>query len=479
MITRFTGFIGPSYTSQSVNVDCQRTVNLFPEVNPLGTGKEKEVASLVPSPGLKLLLTLPQSPLRGLWRGSNELLYAVAGNALYLVSSTFTYTALGTLLTATGPVSMADNGLQLVVVDGPNGYQLTLSNNTFAQILDANFFGANQVAFQDGYFIFNKPGADVFYISPLNAVTPFSALQSAVSEGSPDNVVGLIDNLQSLFVFNTQTIEVFYDSGDTFPFSRIQGALIAVGCVGAFTIQKLSNVIYWLGQDESGFGIVYRAQSYQPERISTPAIEAVIRSLGSTAAAAARAWSYQQGGHQFYCLNIPGSSATWVYDASTGLWHERTYLALWGQERHRAECHATAYGMNIVGDYQNGNLYQLDPDTLTDNGTSISRERVAPHISENMTRHFHHEFQLDMEVGVGTVTGQGQDPQVVMRYSDDGGHTWSSERFASIGAIGNTKTRITWRRLGQSRDRVYHVKITDPVKTVLIGAQLDVEAAAS
>lgn len=474
MITRFPGFIGPSYVSQSVNVDCQRCVNMYPEMDELGTGKEREVASLVATPGLRLLATLI-GPVRGLFFASTGILYAVGGNTLYSVSSSWVATSMGTLNTATGAVSMADNGIQLIVVDGASGYALTLSNNTFTQITDPNFLGADQVSYIDGYFIFNKPASGEFFISELNG-DAFNALDIAFAEGLPDNIVGHVAMLQNLYIFGTQSVEVFYDSGDVFPFSRIQGAVLQVGCASAFSIAKLQNQLYWLGGDDTGSGIVYRMQGYQPQRISNPAVESAIKSAGASNISQARAWVYQDSGHLFYVLNVPGLSSTWVYDASTSLWHERTWLNLWSQERHRANCSASAYGVIVVGDYVNGNLYALESATLTDNGTSIVRTRTAPHASKDMKRVFHAALQLDMEVGVGLDgVGQGTDPMVILDWSDDGGHTFVNERTMSAGKIGATKSRVISRRLGASRDRVYRIRISDPVKVTLIGAELDIE----
>lgn len=473
---RFRGFIGPSYIAQSVNVDAQRCVNLFPEINPLQTGKEGEVASLVPTPGLTLLVTLADSPVRALWRASTGTLFAVAGTKVYSVSSAWVATELGTINTGTGPVSIADNGLHVVFVDGTDGFSWTIATSTFAEITDVDFLGADQVTFQDGYFIFNKPDSQQFYISELNAIT-FDALDIATSEGSPDDIVGLVSSNQRLIVFGKQSIEVYYNSGDAdFPFTRIQGAVVDIGCIAPFSIAKAQEMIYWIGGSDTGSGIVYRSQGDKPERISTSAIEAVIRSLTTDALATATAYTYQQGGHLFYCLNLPGINSTWVFDATTGFWHERTYLNLWSLDRHRAECHAVAYGKNVVGDYETGVLYALDADAYTDNGTAIKRLRSSPHISSGGRLARHNSFQLDMETGVGTSgTGQGVDPKVMMRWSDDGGHTWSNEYQADAGKIGKYGTRVIWRRLGMSRDRIYEVSVTDPVKVVFIGAELGVE----
>lgn len=480
MITRFNGFIGPSYTSQSVNVDCQRTVNMFPEVNALSTGKAGEVASLVPTPGLTLLATLPHSPIRGSWTTSTGVLYTVHGVKLYKILSDWTYSEMGELLTSSGNVSLSDNGIHLVLVDGTYGYTCKLSDNTFARITDADFYAADQVTYQDGYFILNKANSNQWFISGLNDIT-FDPLDIASAEGSPDNVVGVISSNQNVYVFGAKSTEIYYNSGDAdFPFARIQGAVLDFGCSAPFSIAKILGDCYFIGGDSLGSGVVYRIHGLQTQKISTPAIESVIRSLTSSQVASSTAFSYQQGGHLFYCLNLTGTKTTFVYDASTELWHERTYLNLWFLERHRAQCHSVAYGKNVVGDYESGKLYSLDPTCYTDNGIPIARIRTAPHITKDLKFITHNEFILDMETGTGTDgTGQGIDPQVVIRWSDDGGHTWSNEKQAASGKIGEYKKRVKFRRLGMSRDRVYEVKITDPVKVVLIGAQLDLEEGVS
>lgn len=570
---RFQGFIGPSYTLQSKNVDAQRCINLYPEMDEMGTGKEREVASLVGTPGLRLLQNLGAGPIRGTYVTPNQgTLYAVSGNTLYSLDSGWNETSLGALVTSTGPVSFADNGSILVVVDGNNGYYVTISTSgviqtdtitvtsavnahayqgtlngspwtytagpsdttttiataiaaainaisgvvvtaaatlatvkitpqtpgvaftdtttdpfltitsatsNFAQITDPNFQGADTVTFQDSYFIFNRPGTQQFYLSGLNALT-FDPTDIGTKEGAPDNIVGLISDHLNLYIFGSISSEVWYDSGNTFPFQRIQGAYLPVGCLSWASIQKLQGVIYWLGCDEQGRGIVYKAQAYQPVRISTFALEHVLAGISASNLNTARAWVYQQGGHEFYCLNIPGSESTWCFDTTTSLWHERSYLSLGNLSRHRADCHAFAYQTNVVGDYLNGNLYALDPATYTDNGNPMPAIRSSPHLTNSLVRMFHSWFQLDMETGVGTDgTGQGTNPQAILQWSDDGGHTWSIERWTAIGAIGNTKARANWNRLGSSRDRIYRVTITDPVKRTLIGADIGAEAGSS
>lgn len=472
--------MGPSYTLQSVNYDCQRCVNLYPEVNEMGFGKEKEVASLICTPGLVLKASVGDGPIRGLHVASDSALYAVSGSKLYKINSSFSGTEIGTLLTSEGYVSFADNGTTLVLVDGSYGYASILGSSSSAQISDPDFKAADQVAYQDGYFIFNESGTGRFFISDLNS-TDFDALDFTSAEGNPDNIVGLISDHRDLWMFGSQSTEVFFNSGNAdFPFERTQGAFIEHGCAAPFSIAKMNNSVFWLSQDNQGDGLIYMAKGYQPQRISTHAVEYAIRTYSDISSAVA--YTYQENGHHFYVINFPGASTTWAYDTATGMWHERVYTLEGNFQRHRANNHAFAYGKHIVGDYENNKIYELTSLAYTDDGDEITRQRVAPHVSSGMARLYFNAFQLDMETGVGldgASSVQGYDPQAMLEFSDDGGHTWSNEKWASFGKIGNRKLRAIWRRLGQSRDRVFKLTITDPVKISIIGAELDLSRGAS
>lgn len=472
---RFPGFIGPSYELKSVNVECQRCINLYPEVDEAGTEKDGGVAALIGTPGLTLLAAIGLGPMRGAYMATNGVLYVCSANKLYTVSSAWVATLVGTLLTATGPVSMIDNGISLFIVDNPNGYYTTLGTTVLTQTTDPNWKGATQVSLFDGFFVFNYPNTSQFYVSNLLS-TVINPLGFASKE-SPDYLVGFIADHRNLWLFGQKSSEVWFDAGVSpgVPFQVIQGAYMEVGCAAAFSIAQVGNTLLWLGQDPRGTGIVYMTNGYNPQRVSTHAVELAIQGYGSLSSAVA--WTYEENGHNFYCLNFTGAPTTWCFDLITGLWHERSYLNSGIPARHLAQCHAFAYGVHVVGDYSNGNLYQLSSSVFSDNGSAIQRRRASPHLSDEMHRIFFSRFQLDFEPGVGIDgLGQGITPQAMLQWSDDGGHNWSNENWTGMGPIGRTKTRAIWRRLGHSRNRVFRVTITDPVEVIMIGAQLDVTA---
>lgn len=459
---------------------------MYPEIDELGTGKEKEVASLVGTPGLRLLANIGTGPIRCEYRGTNDVLYVVSGNTLYSVSNLWAATSLGTLLTSTGQVSMVDDGFNLIIVDGSNGYDYNFSAANFTQITDLNFRGSNQVRFQGSYFIFTEPDSNVIYLSDLpsgNATDPitFNNDQAASKEGFADNIVGILSLNENIWIFGERTSEVWYANNSTFPdfpFQIVTGAFIQQGCASAFSIAQIDGTIFWLGQNEQGQGVVYMGVGYAPVRVSTHAVEFALQGYATLADAVA--FTYQANGHSFYILNFTSAQKTWAFDMATKMWHERAYFNNGVLERHRADNHTFVYETHVVGDYGSGNIYAYDDSVYTDNSNPILRLRTAPHITSGLDRVFYSELQLDVESGVG-LDGiqQGTNPQAMLKWSNDGGHSWSNENWAPLGKIGQTKGRALWRRLGAARDRVYSVSISDPVKVIMIDMQIQLMAGAS
>lgn len=398
------------------------------------------------------------------------------GSASQLQSSTGPMAAASSQLGFTGSVSST------VFVDGVTSYCFLDdgSSPSFGTFAAFGFAGAptpRQIIVVDGYFLYCSNTA-YLWCSQLDGLE-VDPLSFAASEGDPDNLIAIISSQRNVWLLNERSTELFNDTGNVdFPFERVSGGFIEKGILAPLSVAKIEGNVFWLARDEFGHGMVYLGQGLVPQRISTHAIETAIQGYATPSDAVA--FTYQSGGHSFYVLNF--DEATWVYDLTTGMWHERAYLNNGVLERHRAQFHAfiPALGIHMVGDYSNTNIYQFDDNTYTDNGSPIARIRTSPHVSNLPNRIFYNQFQLDMETGVGLDGGVfGSDPQVVMQFSKDSGRTWSNENFKSAGKIGLPKSRVIWRRLGQSRDLVFRIKITDPVKVALISAQIDIESGAN
>jgi hypothetical protein len=469
-----TPILGSTYVARSTNAADARMVNLFAEIVPEGG---KEPAFLQRAPGLRLLATVGFGPIRGLWSFGNYG-YVVSGNSLYKLDTSYAATLLGTIA-GTGPVSMSDNGTQLFIAANPNGYIYNANTNVFAPITDPDFPGAVTVGYIDGYFVFNEPNSQKLWITALLDGTSVDPLDFASAEGAPDDLISLIVDHREIWVFGTNSTEVWYDAGTAaFPLQRIQGAFNEIGCAAAYSVAKMDNSIFWLGADARGRGIVYRANGYSGQRISTHAVEWHIQQYGNLSDAIG--YTYQQDGHSFYVLIFPQANTTWVYDASTQAWHERAGWSNGSFTRHRSNCQMAFNNEIIVGDFENGNIYAFDLDVYADNGQIqkwLRSWRALPTGQNNLKRTAHHSLQIDLESGVGLNLGQGSDPEIMLRWSDDGGHTWSNYHTASIGKIGEYYRRVFFRRLGMTlklRDRVYELSMTDPVKIAVMGAELQI-----
>lgn len=516
---------GGMYQARSVIASAQRQVNLYAE-------KNEETApfpfTYYLTPGLTPLIMGPGLPSRCSYTASNGNFYEVIGSTVYSTSSSWQRTSLGTIGTATTPVSMADNGLVILIVDGsPNGYCIDMTSNAFAAVTGqaGAFYGADRVDYMGTFFVLNRPGTAQWYlslslvnqanltgtVSPDATAAAFDPLDIASKAGYPDFLQGIIVMHSEAWLIGTKTTEVWYNAGNPdFAFGQLPGVFIEHGTVAKYSLAKQDLSVFWLSQDQQGQSIVVMGNQYAAKRISTHAIEQQIQSYSTVSDAIG--FTYQQLGHVFYVLTFPSGDATWVYDVSEGIWHERVWIDTDGTEhRHRANNCANAYGVNVVGDWQTGSLYQLDLGNLTDFGGSILRRRGFPTLRQDGSRVEYTRLLLYYDVGeianspsasndialldqsgnplldnTGNVLDDDSSPAVItvlpgpqisLRYSDNGGKTWGNPLTKGIGATGDFNTSVVFSRLGVGRNRVFEVFWDCQAMTALNGGDVFFEKA--
>lgn len=515
-------FVGGEDTTASPYQDRQQCVNWYPEISP--SKAAKTATALLGCPGLIQLAAAPGGgapgfssgmtvwpqpsavtnlPVRGSWvlPGSAQAL-AVIANACYLVTITsqgsstipgvISISKVGTLNSSAGPVSIRDNGIGgvAVMVDGPNGYYYVYGTGgssvgtigAFTTITDPSFLGANRVAFIDGWWIFNQPGTQVFYTNAQPYSTAFNASYFALKDAFTDLLMGVIENKEELWLIGEKTTEIWYDAGGQyFPFQRLISTMLQIGCKATGSIAKLTSEgqdgIIFFGRNERGENVVVRTKGFNADAVSTPAVSNAIAKYPITSDAIG--YIYQEDGHEFYVLIFPTADRTWVYDASMPpalAWHQRLsydpYAAAF--HRHRSNCYMNFAGMRVVGDYQNGALYQMTRSAYTDAGWPILARRRGPHIwnKDNRERVFMASLQIDFAPGQGQSSGLGSAPVSSLRMSKDGGTTYGNPYTAPMGNTGNFMNRCIWRRLGFSRDSVPEIEVIDPVNRDIVGATL-------
>lgn len=466
---------GGAYEARSVIASAQRALNLYAEPMPQAEGEPAPMAHY-PTPGLRLLSTLPHGPVRGIRQCSNGGVYCVAGDVVYRLGDNWVGSALGTISQGgVGPVSMAENTLDLVICDGL-GWSVHLASDAFSQITATNFNGATAVDYLDTYLLFGANGTPQFQSSNSLALT-FDPLWFANVSAAPDQLIALAAVNSDVWLLGERHTEVWYDVGSAdFPFQRQSGVFIDHGTAARSSVTVLDNAVYWLSRDRRGQGVVLRSKGYGAERVSTYAIETEISSYDIIADAVGM--SYALNGHMFYLLSFPSADKTWMYDATTGLWSELCWIDSNGAEHaHRANCMFACRDLIVCGDRQSGAIYALDPGTYTDNGTPIKRQRAWPHQIAGLNRVTYQKFLLD--VACGQAADQALDPQIFLDWSDDRGRSFGNPLAQSLGKTGRYLTSVQWQRLGMARDRVFRITTSAPVEFALQGATIAAQPAIS
>ncbi len=481
------GFIGPSYTAKSNTVADEECINLFAETNE--TPDAQTQRSYFGTPGLERINEFPESPTRGSYEANGRVFF-VSGTKLYELLSDFTFLERGTVGSDGKAVSIAFNSIQLLIVSNGHAFNYELATDTLTDVT-GSLVPPNpiQVVEADTYFIVIFADSNKFQISdPLDGTT-WPGLQVNEVSVFPENITSISVNHRELWVFGQKHTQPYQDTGSDNIFDVIPGALIEKGNAATFSTAKLDNSVFWVDEDERGARGAWRSNGYTPQRISTHAVEIDLQSYDSIAGLVS--YAYQDGGHLFWVLYVPDSSWSWVYDVGEQMWHKRAYWLnnVGPYTAHRSWNHVYAFGKHIVGDWNSGIIYEMHMPIdhgdgsysfVTDNGNLIRRPRRSPTINNELNWMYHRSLTIDFATGLGPQPpltdgdGNPRPPQVMLRWSDNGGSTWSSIHHADCGFAGEYNTRVIFRRLGRARRRVYEVVVTDPIPWAITDAYLDV-----
>lgn len=482
---------GGSYQARSVNAGAQACENLFMEGIPQETTPPSPTVhynrpgkTLVGSPSLSAAGVAGVG--RGLFTTSDGQLYAIVNDTVYTVDQTWRFNTIGKIAPGNNPVSMSDNGKtaggSAVLVDGTTtGYEIDMTTFVFAPIVDGTglFTGADSVSYLQTFFIFNTiPNTQSFIISQPDSVT-FDPLDIAAKSSYPDNIEFIGIRQREVWLMGAiAATEPWYLSGALdFPFEAIPSVYVNYGVAGKYCTTFADDSLFWVSRNTQGKGIIVKSEGYAAKRISTHAIENEIQGYPTITDAVAAV--YQIEGHTFVVFTFPSGDTTWVYDLATKQWHKSTWTDSNGvAHRDRAIFYQQAYGSTVALDWENGNLYMIDPDVYTDNGDPIVFRRGFPHVLKSLDRITH--WCLTVNIECGTIEDpNAEEPILNMRYSDDAGHTWSDPRQTSLGNVGEYLTTPQFQQLGMTRDRVYELFWSSNMKTALLAAYLDAEEAES
>jgi hypothetical protein len=470
-------FATSSYRHESLPISAQRVLNCYAERQPQGAKSQVTVHG---SPGIITFATCGTGPIRGRCM-LGGVLYVVSGGSLYSVSNdpTPVVTELGGVISGSGVVSMADNGNEIMIVNGSLGY-LYDTTSGFRLVTDTDFVAGNTVTYSDGFFLVPRANTNEWARSDSLDGSSWNALAFATKEAKSDNLRAVLNVNEVIHLLGEKSSELDGNNGAAnFPYQRIPGGTLDRGIIAPYATAQEDQGLFVLGDDR----IAYRMSGTQLSRISNHAIEQTWQ--GYTATSDCFGLAYTWKGHKFAAWTFPtqqaalGDTTSWVFDISSGLWHERLSYDLNGVPlgRWRGNMAIDAYGKTLIGDAFSGRIGYLSNDVTTEFDCPVRFSATSQPYSAGDKALFHSQLTLDMEAGVGLSTGQGSDPQVMLDVSDDGGRTWASVQYwSALGRQGAYTTWVRYDQLGSTErggTRVYRATISDPVRRTLIGAHSD------
>ncbi len=417
-------------------------------------------------------------------------MFAIGGNTLWQIvdNNPAHNIKIGTLPADASPAIIQSNGFQLGIASAGQAFIAPGGGAGVQPIVD--IFGApvlaSSIAFIDEYFVVSTPNSKQIQIS---ALAPNGGVwdpsQVAIKEAYSDNVQRVWTDTpggEYLWLFGTDTIEVWTDTAGLFPFSRVPGLVFSIGLSAPYSLAGVAGNRFWLWK-----GIIWGCSGFQPVRMSDNGIEEAIKTFSLFDQQNAEGFSWIDGSHIYYCISFSEAGRSFVYDLALNMWHERLYFFNGSYGRYRPRVITQFQNMNLVGDYASGAIYKMDPTYYFDappiatpagTGVPLRWERICPYVTDSLFNDRYNQLRVDMDTGVGLSIPPGNpgfNPQVMMRYSIDRGKNWSNEQESTIGEIGQDLTRLTWPQLGASRiGMTIDLYGSDPVPTSINAAFLDI-----
>lgn len=436
-----------SYQTAARQFSYQRTLNSFADVD---EGDARSNVMVRQSEGLKSFASAGSGPIRGgFYSEALSLGFVQSGDTLYSIASDGTTTSIGTTDGGGNPVIFVDGDDEIALLAKTTVW--TYDGTTLQPVSDPDFLGASSMDVLDRFLIYAKNNDKQLNLSEQGDFTSYDALRFGTAVRTAGPIVRVKTLGPQFYVFKDDVTEIFFNAGlDTFPFQRRNDQVPLHGCAAKYSVVELDSTLYWLGEDM----VVYRFNGATPERISQAGIEKQIRDIAAGQSVTnAIGLSWTGDGHKFYGLTFPTASRTFVFDAKTRMWHERESKNL---GRWRPNVIFRAFNKWLAGDCESGNIYELDFATYQDAGENVPREIIGAPVQARPQELTVDRLEVTFETGVGPE--DGTEPLVTLNVSKDGGFSWGHDITASLGKVGERRTRAAFHQLGQGKEFMFKLR---------------------
>ena len=458
--------LGGVHENRTRSVSVQNTTNMYLQVNEYS---DKQ-ASLQSWYGQKLVNSVVGSNERGCYV-MNEVVYRVVDDSLYEVNKLGAHKRLGTIVGG-GRVIMADDGDNLVIVSG-QVYIYTASKGTLKENENVNLSNVKSVALINSQFIYTTPALS--FMSQPNLPEKVSGLDGIGAESSADELVRDYVFNRTIYRFGVRTTEPWYNSGvGQPPIDRLEGQQFSVGLGAIHSVAHTDKALYWLGDDNA----IYRVSGNQYDRISDDCLSNAIEQMPVVNDALGYTVTLQ--GQDFYVITFPSANVTYMINEALGVNGWSQLSSGNNNDAYSATCSVHAYNNTYVA--SGGKWLTLERDVYTQDTDTILRKRTTKAFSAkdfnlNSDSMLMSRLQLDVEQGVGLITGQGEVPRMMVEVSIDGGRSFPHVLWMELGRQGEHTLRTEVDHMMHGNSFVFRFTMSDPVPLTIKGAYLKVKAA--
>jgi hypothetical protein len=409
---------------------------------------DPEGVSLLSRPPMVEFASIGAGPINGTYQRPGLFggdLFTVSGNTLYRSGI-----AIGAI-NGSGPVSWASSRTELVLTRGQSAWSFNGTN--LAAVVFPDGANVRAVGFVAGLFLYARSGSDRWYWSALNDGRTIDGLDFATAESEPDELYDLKIIGDNLYLLGANSGEVWVLTGNTnLPFSRVIQRNLGRGVQGPGCAEVMDNTLIFIGSD----AIVWRMEEVA-RRISDHALEEKIR---TSSAGQCFHWLFE--GHLVFTVRL--DQGTWGFDISAGRWVE---LRTFSRENWAAICSTQVGSEPLFGDSETGTVWQFgELDGTNEDAGEVAFERMftagAP--LKSQPQPIANVLVDGNEGATQAESGQGSDPSLEMRYSRNGGRSWSGWRSSRFGAKGEFRRLARYVQCGffDPPGALLQFRMTDP-----------------
>lgn len=467
-------FVGQSARdSDNIAANPSRLLNLYREPV-ISEGRTRYVLKSVL--GQEAKDDIGTVPVRAMGRADDKN-WMVAGGTLYEVASDGTTTSTATVADDENS-TIAGNYTDVTVV--ANDAYYLWDGVGISQPTTKAFTNVGSHCYVGGYTVLTETDGRRFQWSALGDASTLDALHFASADKVDDDILRAVEFRGNLLLLCETSTEIWQITGSgATAFSFVTSS--NTGLKSFNLLVRFDDALFFVGNDG-------RAYLFGQGVVSTPPVETAI-SQGSPT----HCFYYEDEGHKFCVIRFSDRPA-WVFDISTGEWHERSEGA--GHIRWRAQTSirngATWLLGNIDGEVLeltrtnqdiSGLLYRRAISRtifLGDRKFSIPRVEIVGRVGVHM---------LDDATDFGWAVGDGfiwlvesgpdfgwkvdstpigeRDASIDFYESLDGGQTWRGPTSRSMGRFGDYDQRMVWRARGQAQQYTMRFDMSEPADITL------------